>query len=103
MVEFALNSNVSSMTGFTPFKLNSGYMPRIGMPLANDTKFTGVRQFAQQARTNLLAAHDVIIENRVSQTFHANKKRWASPVYRRGDRVYLSTKNLTLSKVEPGN
>jgi hypothetical protein len=49
MVEFALNSNVSSMTGFAPFKLNSGYMLRIGIPLANDTKFTGVRQFMQQA------------------------------------------------------
>jgi hypothetical protein len=49
MVEFALNSNVSSTTGFAPFELNSGYMPQIGIPLANDTKFTGVRQFAQQA------------------------------------------------------
>jgi hypothetical protein len=27
-----------------------------------------------------------------------NKKHRVSPVYRRGDRVYLSTKNLTLSK-----
>jgi hypothetical protein len=98
MVEFALNSNVSSTTGFTPFELNNGYMPRIGMPLANDTKFTSVRQFMQQARTNLLAEHDAIIENRVSQTFHANKKCRASPGYQRGDRVYLSTKNLTLPK-----
>jgi Integrase zinc binding domain len=96
MVEFTLNSNVSSTTGFTPFELNSGYMPRIGIPLANDTKFTGVRQFVQQARTNLLAAHDVIVENRVSQTFHVNKKCQASPGYWRGDKVYLSMKNLTL-------
>jgi hypothetical protein len=98
MVEFTLNSNISSTTGFMPFELNSGYMLQIGIPLANDTKFTGIRQFAQQARTNLLAAHDVIIENRISQTFHANKKRWVSLGYRRGDKVYLSTKNLTLPK-----
>jgi hypothetical protein len=98
MVEFALNSNVSSMTGFVPFELNSGYMPRIGIPMAIDTKFTGVRQFMQQAQTNLLAAHDTIIESRISQTFHANKKCQESPGYWRGDKVYLSTKNLTLPK-----
>ena len=27
MVEFTMNSNVSSMTGFAPFELNQGYMP----------------------------------------------------------------------------
>jgi hypothetical protein len=27
MVEFALNSNISSMTGFVPFEWNNGYMP----------------------------------------------------------------------------
>jgi hypothetical protein len=98
MVEFALNSNVSSTTGFMPFELNSVYMPQIGIPMATDTKFTGVRQFAQQARVNLLAAHDTIIENHILQMFHANKKCWASPGYRRGDQVYLSTKNLALPK-----
>jgi hypothetical protein len=98
MVEFALNSNISSTTGFMPFEWNSGYMPRIGIHMTTDTKFTGVRQFAQQARMNLLAAHHAIIESRVSQTFQANKKCPASPGYWRGDQVYLSTKNLTLPK-----
>jgi hypothetical protein len=98
MVEFTLNSNVSSTTGFTPFKLNSGYMLQIGIPMATDTKFTGVRQFPQQARMNLFAAHDAIIESHVSQTFHANKKHRMSLGYCRGDQVYLSTQNLTLPK-----
>ena len=38
------------------------------------------------------------IENRVLQTFHANKKRRADPDYKQDDFVYLSTKNLTLPK-----
>ena len=37
MVEFALNSSVSATTGFTPFKLNQGYMPQIRMPTSFDT------------------------------------------------------------------
>ena len=98
MVEFAMNSNVSSTTGFAPFELSQGYMPRTGIPTMVDTHFRGVKQFAEQARSNLLAAHDVILENRISQSFHTNKKRRVDPDYKRDDFVYLSTKNLALPK-----
>ena len=70
-----MNSNMSSTTGFAPFELSQGYMPQMGIPTTVDTHFKGVKQFAEQARSNLLAAHDTILENRVLQSFHANKKR----------------------------
>ena len=98
MVEFALNSSVSATTGFTPFELNQGYMPQIGMLTSFDTTFKGVKQFALQAKWDLMAAHDAIIANRVQQTFHANKKHRTSDIYHVGDHVYLSTQNLTLPK-----
>ena len=41
IIEVALNSNVSTMTGFTPFKLNHSYMPRIDLPFNTDTGFYG--------------------------------------------------------------
>ena len=99
MVEFALNSSVSATTGFTPFALNQGYMPQIGMPTSIDTTFKGVKQFVLQAKWELMAAHDAIIANRVQQTFHANKKCCTSDLlYHVGDHMYLSTQNLTLPK-----
>ena len=73
MVEFALNSNVSATTGFSPFKLNQGYLPQIGMPLLFDTAFKGVKQFTLQAKWDLMAAHDAIIANHIQQMFHTNK------------------------------
>ena len=45
-----------------------------------------------------MAAHKVIIMNRVWQTFHANKKHCASDLYHVGDHVHLLTQNLTLPK-----
>ena len=45
-----------------------------------------------------MAAHDVIITNRVWPMFHANKKHWASDLYHVGDHVYLLPQNLTLPK-----
>ena len=98
IVEFALNSSVSATTVFAPFELNQGYMPQIGMPMLFDTTFKGVKQFALQAKWDLMAAHNVIITNCVQQTFHANKKCYASDLYHVGDHIYLLTQNLTLHK-----
>ena len=98
MVEFALNSSVSATMGFAPFELNQGYMPQIGMPTSFDTTFKGVKQFALQAKWDLMAAHNTIIANRIQQTFHANEKHRASDLYHAGDHVYLLTQNLTLPK-----
>jgi hypothetical protein len=98
MVELVLNSNVSATTGFTPFELNHGYMPRIDLPVNTDTTFKGVLQFAQQARWSLMAAHDAILKHCVDQMFNANRKHHESEIYAVDDHVYLSTQNLTLPK-----
>lgn len=105
MVEFALNSSVSRSTGFAPFELNYGTMPRMTVPAAADMTVPGVRQFADRAAANLLRAHDAIIDSRVHQTHHANKARRDEDVHHGslspigpGDLVYLSTANLNLPK-----
>ena len=98
MVEFALNSSVSTTTGFTLFELNQGYMPQIGMLTLFDTTFKGVKQFALQVKWDLMAAHDAIITNCVQQTFPANKKCRTSDLYHVGDHMYLLMQNLTLPK-----
>jgi hypothetical protein len=98
MVEFAINSSSSATTGYTPFELSGGYMPTFGKELTLTTPFKGVRQFAEQANWNLIAAHDAIIANCVLQANQANKLRSASPDYKVGDLVYLSTENLSLPK-----
>ena len=74
MVEFALNSSGSTTTGFALFELNQGYMPQTRMLTSYDTTFKGVKQFALQAKWDLMVAHDTIITNHIQQMFHANKK-----------------------------
>ena len=93
-----LNSNTSMTTGFSQFKIMQGYMLRIGLPLVSDTKFKGVKHFAQQALWNLMAAHNVIIKKCIMQMFHANRKCHASNKYKQGNCVYLLTQNLALPK-----
>jgi hypothetical protein len=98
MAEFAINSSVNATTGYAPFELNYGYMPRSGQHISTNTSFRGVKQFAQQALWNLLDAHDAILEHRVEQTHYSNKHRSPGVQYHPNDMVYLSTKNLTLPK-----
>src|SRR5882762_2004678 len=74
LVEFAINSSLSSTMGFAPFELNYGYMPTlIGGISPTETAKPGVRRFVNQAINNLETTHDAIIESRVNQTLQANK------------------------------
>ena len=95
-VEFAINSARSQTTGYAPFVLNYGSMPR-SMIWNSDSEYPGVRVFAQKMKNAILAAHDAIIAARVKQTRLANNRRKESP-FVKGDFVYLSSQNLSLPK-----
>lgn len=99
LVKFAINLSINSSSGFAPFELNYGYMPMFMTGIIpNDKAKPGVKAFVEQALRNLSMAHDTIIESRSSQTHQANKRRREGDVYKVGDLVYLSTKNLNLPK-----
>jgi len=98
-IEFAINSARSESTGFAPFFLNNGRMPRsmlFNFPIAKN-EYPSVRNFAIQKKIALMSAHDSIITARVKQTHNANRKRRVEP-FTKGDLVYLSTKNITFPK-----
>ena len=98
MVDFALNSSVSMMTGYAPFELNCRCITLLGQHISTDTKYAGVKQFTQQALYNLMVAHNTIIESCMVQTHHANNQQCQGEEYPPGSMVYLSTKNLALPK-----
>lgn len=97
-IEFAINSARSDSTGYAPFFLNSGRMPR---PMiwnnAWEGEFPGVRVFAQRLKLALIVAHDCILAACIKQTRNANRQRQAAP-FEMGDMVYVSTKNFSYPK-----
>jgi hypothetical protein len=98
LTEFALNSSINNSSGFAPFELSYGYMPRLAPFPTHDIKYRGVEEFAQRARANLKMAHDAIIEARVHSTYQVNKHRSEEKPFEVGDLAYLSTANLNLPK-----
>ncbi|PIL27303.1 transcription factor [Ganoderma sinense ZZ0214-1] len=97
-IEFAINVARSDTTGYAPFFLNSGRMPR-SLIWADPSKdeYPGVRAYAQRVKNAVVAAHDSIIAARVKQTRDANRRRRPAP-FVEGDLIYLSTKNISLQK-----
>ena len=97
-IEFALNSARSESTGYAPFFLNTGRMPRsmIWNSPAED-EYPSVRNFAQQRKFAIIAAHDSILAARIKQTRDANKHRRLAP-FQEKDLVYISTKNISFPK-----
>ena len=95
-VELAMNTARSETTGFSPFYLNYGQMPR-SLVWSGESEYPGVRKFAQRMKEAIMSAHDAIISARVGQVVHANKRRRPAG-FQVGDLVYLSTKNLSLPK-----
>ena len=92
------DGGINATTGYAPFELNYGYMPRSGQHILIDTTFKHVKQSAQQAVWNLLDAHNAILEQRIDQMHYSNKCCKPSVKYQINDLEYLSTKNLTLLK-----
>ena len=97
-IEFAINSARLESTGFAPFFLNSGRMPRSLIWDSNKpTQYPGVRIFAQQMKLAVMQAHDSIITACVKQVHNANRKCQRAP-FENGDLVYISTKNISLPR-----
>ncbi|KAL7284480.1 hypothetical protein ACG7TL_001771 [Trametes sanguinea] len=95
-VELAMNMARSESTGFSPFYLNYGQMPR-SLVWSSETEYPGIEEFARRMKTAIMAAHDAIIGARASQVVQANKRR-RKAAFAIDDLVYLSTKNLNLPK-----
>jgi hypothetical protein len=99
LVKFALNSAISTSSGFAPFELNHGYVPSITPGIATEpTNVPGVKHFVEHACQTLADAHDAIIESCVRQTHHANRRCREDDTFAAGDLVYISAEDLALPK-----
>jgi hypothetical protein len=96
LAELAINSSINGTTGFAPFELNCGFVPRLSAMNFTKSKYEGVRQFAEQARWNVIVAHDAIISSRLKSAPVYDAKRSPQHPYKKGEMVYLSTENLKL-------
>ena len=99
MMEFTLNSAISSSSGFTPFELNYSYPPSISPGFISEpSTMPEVKHFVACALWNLSDMHDTIIKSRVLQMHNVNHHHWHNNLFTVGNLVYVSSLDLSLSK-----
>jgi len=97
-IEFTINSATAGSTGYAPFFLNNGRMPRSFIwESTESSEYPGVSTFAQKIKSAIISAHDSILAAWVKQTHMANCCRQLSP-FKEGDLVYISMKNISIPK-----
>jgi hypothetical protein len=99
MVEFTLNSAISSSSRFSLFELNYGYMPSVNPGIVPEPNAVPrVKHFVLCALQNLADAHDAIFKSRVRQMHHANCHRREDDTFTIGNLIYVSSADLLLPK-----
>jgi hypothetical protein len=92
VVEFSLNNSVSSVTGFSPFYLAFGYLPK-DLAIEKDVYETG--SLLDRLIGNLRIARNAIMEAQIGQSQQADKKSRAGDCFRVGDKVMLYGEGIT--------
>jgi hypothetical protein len=94
-VRFNIMSTTNASTGYTPFQLRFGRLPRILPPLMpSDDKANeepAARELIEQLRQWESSAQDNLLAAKIHQAFQANKDRQLKFPFRVGDRVVLLT------------
>jgi hypothetical protein len=98
LVEFAMNSAINKSTGYAPFELNYGWMPKLIGGLDFESPRDGVKQFVENIRNVLNRTFDKLVTQRTCQAIKANRHRREGQKFNVGDLILLSMENLSLPK-----
>ena len=106
MREFSANANVSATTKVPPFLATKGYNPRMSFDPV-DLSADSTREKIANSRTRSIAnrmeevwnfMHEKMTKLQAKQVVATNCHRKEPPVYKVGDEVFLSTKNIRTEK-----
>ena len=95
MAEFAINDSINEATQSTPFELMYGTNPRKPLDLNLESLAPAALDFVKTMIDKISETRDHILRAQTSQKIQADKHR-RDHTFQIGDKVMLSTKNLTL-------
>ncbi|KAL2099539.1 hypothetical protein ACEWY4_003933 [Coilia grayii] len=93
-VEYAHNSLTCSATGMSPFQCVYGYQPPLFPSQEGEASCPSALANARRCRRTWARARVALRRAVAAYSAGANRRRTPAPVYRVGQRVWLSTKDL---------
>ncbi|RAL60401.1 hypothetical protein DID88_000176 [Monilinia fructigena] len=108
LAEFALNNTTSETTGISPFFANYGFHPRLGVEpsspappnLSHQRKreFLKANEIADRFDLILTKLKALAAQSIQKYEDYANRTRTDAPLYKEGDKVWVSTKNMKTNR-----
>ena len=92
--EFAYNNHIHSGTRNTPFRLDTGQDPRLGIEPRRAASNEAAETFIQRWKTAEDEAKAALRKASDDMARHYNRKRQQPPAYKVGDKVYLKGEHI---------
>ena len=98
MAEFAINNKVHTATKFSPFMANYGKELRMGGDIRRKGKVESATEFVERMKKVQEEAETVLKKTQEEMKRYADRGRRETEVWKKGDRVLLSTKDLVFKE-----
>jgi transposase InsO family protein len=102
MAQLSYNNKLSEATGQTPYFANHGKHPNLFERTLPSPKAEAAMKSAEEMKTIHEEMSKKILHAQTQSISYVNKKRKTAPQLKRGDKVYLHTKNLRTKRPSKG-
>jgi len=98
LAEFSYNNKVQASTRQTPFMLNFGKHPRLGIEPLRDAKHPAVEEFTEKMKVARQEAEAALSQAADDMSRYYDQQRGIAIQYKVGDMVWLDGKDLTTER-----
>ena len=98
LAEFSYNNRIHSSTQTTPFLLDNGQHPRLGVEPIRETRLEALEEFTTRMEEATKEARSALEKAADDMARFYDVHRQAAPVYKVGDKVWLNAQNISTTQ-----